>query len=266
MASCNTFSEGAGVQAGPFYSVEKDQFRADAGRRCVDAEGEPYSFASCLACFGFAKDTLLFAAEPERTLDEIKTEAIHRAENGNVSPVGLDPADVKEAFASIHTSDKDEWAAGFMGVADRYMAEAKAWRLRRQAGSHPSQRRLHSRLAFVFLRALAAARFSGQKAVLREGDRGISRGTRDSTIRRSKWCTFRLKGKPSPATCACRKVRLDPFRWFFAINGLDSRKEDLTENFSAILAHGVGYIAVDGPGTDRRRFRSARPPTACCRA
>ena len=62
---------------------------------------------------------------PERTLDEIKTEAVHRAENGMYPLIGLDPADVKEAFASIHTPDKDEWAAGFIGVADRYMAEAK---------------------------------------------------------------------------------------------------------------------------------------------
>jgi hypothetical protein len=33
-----------------------------------------------------------------------------------------------------------------------------------------------------------------------------------------------------------------------AVNGLDSRKEDLTESFSAILPHGIGYLAVDGPG------------------
>ena len=62
----------------------------------------------------------------ERTLDEIKTEAIHRAENGMYPLIGLDPGDVKEAFASIHTRDKDEWAAAFMGVADRYMNEAKS--------------------------------------------------------------------------------------------------------------------------------------------
>jgi esterase FrsA len=37
----------------------------------------------------------------ERTLDEIKTEAIHRAENGMYPLIGLDPADVKEAFNSI---------------------------------------------------------------------------------------------------------------------------------------------------------------------
>src|SRR5437868_10934126 len=65
-------------------------------------------------------------AQRERTLDEIKTEAIHRAENGMYPLIGLDPADVREAFASIHTTDKDEWAAGFMAVADRYMNEAKS--------------------------------------------------------------------------------------------------------------------------------------------
>ena len=50
----------------------------------------------------------------ERTIDEIKVEAVHRAEVGQYPLIGLDPADVKEAFESIHTADKDEWAAGFM--------------------------------------------------------------------------------------------------------------------------------------------------------
>jgi esterase FrsA len=62
----------------------------------------------------------------ERTIDEIRREAIHRAEVGQYPLIGLDPGDVKEAFNSIHTRDKDEWAAAFMGVADRYMKEAKS--------------------------------------------------------------------------------------------------------------------------------------------
>jgi len=62
----------------------------------------------------------------ERTIEEIKPEAIHRAEVGQYPLIGLDPADVKEAFESIHTADKDEWAAGFMHVADRYFNEAKS--------------------------------------------------------------------------------------------------------------------------------------------
>ena len=63
---------------------------------------------------------------PERTIDEIRTEAIHRAENGMYPLIGLDPDDVREAFRSIHTKDKDEWAAAFMAVADRYNNEGKA--------------------------------------------------------------------------------------------------------------------------------------------
>src|SRR3989454_9422217 len=66
------------------------------------------------------------AQQKERTLDEIKAEAIKRAENGMYPLIGLDPADVKEAFASIRTSDYDEWAAAFIKVADRYMAQAKS--------------------------------------------------------------------------------------------------------------------------------------------
>src|SRR6202011_5677386 len=62
----------------------------------------------------------------ERTIDEIKIEAVHRADVGQYPLIGLDPGDVKEAFTAIHTRDKDEWAEGFMGVADRYMNEAKA--------------------------------------------------------------------------------------------------------------------------------------------
>ena len=62
---------------------------------------------------------------PERTIEEIKTEAIHRAEVGQYPLIGLDPADVREALTAVHTRDKDEWAAAFMAVADRYFSEGE---------------------------------------------------------------------------------------------------------------------------------------------
>jgi cephalosporin-C deacetylase-like acetyl esterase len=40
-----------------------------------------------------------------------------------------------------------------------------------------------------------------------------------------------------------------PVPLVLAVNGLDSRKEDLAESFAAILPYGIGYLAVDGPGT-----------------
>jgi esterase FrsA len=40
-----------------------------------------------------------------------------------------------------------------------------------------------------------------------------------------------------------------------AVNGLDSRKEDLAESFGAILPSGIGYLAVDGPGTGQNPIK-----------
>src|SRR3984885_4790970 len=62
----------------------------------------------------------------ERTIEEIKVEAVKRAQNGMYPMIGMHPEDVEEAFASIKTRDKDEWATAFMHVADRYMAEGKS--------------------------------------------------------------------------------------------------------------------------------------------
>src|SRR3974390_1133711 len=64
--------------------------------------------------------------QAERTLDEIKAEAVHRAEVGGYPLIGIDPADVQEAFKSIHTRNPDEWATAFMNVAGKYENEAKS--------------------------------------------------------------------------------------------------------------------------------------------
>ncbi len=80
--------------------------------------------ASIVCAFCFALDT--HAQQKERTIDEIKAEAVKRSENGMYPLIGLDPADVREAFTRIRSTDNDEWAAGFSAVADRYMSQAKA--------------------------------------------------------------------------------------------------------------------------------------------
>jgi pimeloyl-ACP methyl ester carboxylesterase len=181
----------------------------------------------------------------ERTLDEIKTEAIHRAENGMYPLIGLDPGDVKEAFASIHTRDKDEWAAAFMGVADRYMNEAKslektdptkanadyirAWRLysfgRWPIPASPGKQRSYEKAIEAFL---AHARFWDPPLEI---------------------VRIPFEGKEIIGYLRLPKNANGPVPLVLAVNGLDSRKEDLSESFSAILPFGIGFLAVDGPGT-----------------
>src|SRR5271154_3932488 len=187
----------------------------------------------------------------ERTIDEIKTEAIHRAEVGQYPLIGLDPGDVREAFNSIHTRDKDEWAAAFMGVADRYMNEAKslektdpkkanadyirAWRLysfgRWPIPASPGKQRSYEKAIEAFL---AHARFWDPPLEI---------------------VRIPFEGKEIIGYLRLPKNTKGPVPLVLAVNGLDSRKEDLAESFSAILPFGVGYLAVDGPGTGQNPIK-----------
>jgi len=198
--------------------------------------------------------TFLFAQnfeKTERTIDEIKTEAIRRAEVGQYPLIGLDANDVKEALASVHSKDKDEWAAAFMGVADRYMNEAKtiektdpakanadyirAWRLysfgRWPIPASPGKQHSYEKAIEAFL---AHARFY------------------DPPLEVVK---IPFEGKEIIGYLRLPKNANGPVPLVLAVNGLDSRKEDLTESFSAILPFGVGYLAVDGPGTGQNPIK-----------
>jgi esterase FrsA len=198
-----------------------------------------------------------FAQEhKERTLDEIKVEAVHRAEVGGYPLIGLDPADVSEAFKSIHTSDKDEWAKGFIGVADRYMAEGKsiaqsdprkadadyirAWHLysfgRWPVESSPMKRVAYAKAIDAFL--THARSMDPPLEVVH----------------------IPFEGKEIIGYLRFPKGATGPVPMVIAVNGLDSRKEDLTESFAAILPYGIGYIAVDGPGTGQSPIKAS--PTA----
>jgi len=181
----------------------------------------------------------------ERTIEEIKAEAIHRAENGIYPLIGLDAGDVREALQSINSKDKDQWAAAFMAVADRYMSEGKAldktdptkanadyvraWRLysfgRWPVPASPGKQRSYEKAIEAFL---AHARFWDPPLEI---------------------VHIPFEGKEIIGYLRLPKDAKEPVPLVIAVSGLDSRKEDLTENFSPILQSGIGYLAVDGPGT-----------------
>ena len=185
----------------------------------------------------------------ERTIDEITVEAVRRAEVGQYPLIGLDPGDVKEAFTSIHTSDKDEWAAGFMHVADRYFEEAKSLEkstdkadLAKANADYVRAGRLYSFGRWP-IPASAGKQRSYEKAIA-------------SFLAHAKFFDPPLEvvhipfeGKEIIGYLRLPKNATGPVPLVIAVNGLDSRKEDLTESFGAILPFGIGFLAVDGPGT-----------------
>src|SRR5579864_4540002 len=61
-----------------------------------------------------------------RNLEELKAETQRRVDR-NVAPAGgLKSEDAREALANIHSLDRDEWAAAWSAIADRYASRATA--------------------------------------------------------------------------------------------------------------------------------------------
>jgi len=193
------------------------------------------------------------ALAQERTLDEIKTEAIKRAENGMYPLIGLDPGDVKEAFASIKTSDYDEWAAAFMKVADRYMAEAKALEKTDPAKANAD-----------YIRAWRTYSFGRWPVPASSGKQRAYAKALEAFLAHAKFMDPPLEvvripfeGSEIVGYLRLPKNVKGPVPVVIAISGLDSRKEDLSENFGAVIPHGIGFIGIDSPGTGQAPIKAS---------
>ena len=176
---------------------------------------------------------------PLRTLAEVKAEALARAERGSYPLIGLDPADVREAFASIVTTDRDEWAAAWSAIGDRYTA----------AGDH--------------LRAWRIYSFARWPVPLSEGKGRAYRKAVDAFLAyaRGKQLPLQVVRIPFEGREIVGYLQLPPgvaqAPVIVAIGGLDSRKEDLAERFAPLLAHGIGSLSFDMPGTGEAPIKIA---------
>ena len=210
-------------------------------------------YLAALLLISFTVISVAAQQEPrrERTIDEIRVEAIHRAEVGQYPLIGLDPGDVKEAFGSIHTSDKDEWAAAFMHVADRYFNDAKSLEK-----SDPTKANAD------YIRAWRIYSFGRWPVPVSPGKQHSYEKALEAFLDHAKFFDPPLEvvhipfeGKEIIGYLRLPKNAKGPVPLVIAVNGLDSRKEDLTESFSAILPFGIAYLAVDGPGTGQNPIK-----------
>jgi cephalosporin-C deacetylase-like acetyl esterase len=205
--------------------------------------------------FAFLSVSALSPAQEhrERTLDEIKAEAIKRAENGMYPLIGLDPADVREAFVSINTTDNDEWATAFSRVADRYMAQAKALE-----ASDPE------RASATYVKAWRLYSFGRWPAPASPGKQRAYAKALEAFLAHAKLMDPPLEvvripfdGSEIVGYLRLPKNSKGPVPVVIAISGLDSRKEDLSENFGAILPYGIGFIGIDSPGTGQAPIKAS---------
>jgi esterase FrsA len=191
--------------------------------------------------------------QKERTLDEIKTEAIKRADNGMYPLIGLDPADVREAFSHINTTDNDEWAAAFSAVADRYMTEGNSL-----LASNPAKADKD------FVRAWRLYSFARWPVPASPGKKRAYAKALEAFLAHAKMMDPPLEvvdipfeGSEIVGYLRLPKNTKGPVPMVIAISGLDSRKEDLTENFGVVLNSGIGYIGIDSPGTGQAPIKAS---------
>jgi esterase FrsA len=196
-----------------------------------------------VALLAAALCTAVSAQAPERTIEEIKVEAQARAERGSYPLGGLNPADVREALAAIKTRDRDEWAAAWSAVAAKYMAAASAAPTPKDASEN-------------YLKAWRLYYFAQWPVPSSPGKQQAYRNALDAFALRARALDPPLEvvripfeGKEIVGYLRLPKGVQGPAPLVLAISGLDSRKETMSETYNAILAHGIGFLAVDGPGT-----------------
>ena len=190
---------------------------------------------------------------PERTLDEIKAETQARAERGAYPLGGIDAGDARDALSRITTRERDDWAAGWSAVADRYMAAAHA------AGSREDKdRNLVRAWRLYYFAQWPTPSSPGKQAAY---EKALAAYLEHGALQDPPLEVVRLPFEGKEIVAYLRLPKLSgPVPVVLAISGLDSRKETVAETYNAMLAKGVGFLAVDGPGTGQAPLKVG--PTA----
>jgi esterase FrsA len=193
-----------------------------------------------LACF--VSETVS-AQTADRTIDEIKTETLARAQTGAYPVLGIQPVDAGDALGRIRTRDPDEWAAAWSAVADGYIAKAKA-------ASDPKEADAN------FVRAWRLYYFGQWPAPTSAGKQAAYQRAIDAYLQHARFfdpplevVRIPFEGKEIVGYLRLPSNAKRPVPLVLAISGLDSRKETVAETYAAALSEGIGFFAVDSPGT-----------------
>jgi esterase FrsA len=211
--------------------------------------------ALTFAALGFAAlcaGAPALAQNADRTIEEIKTETLARAATGAYPTLGIAPEDARAALALINTRDPDDWAAGWSKIADGYMEKAKAATDRQEADAN-------------YLKAWRLYYFGQWPSPTSPGKLAAYNKAIDAYLKHAKSFdppleVVRIPFEGSeivgylrlPAANVARPVPL-----VLAISGLDSRKETVSETYAAAVAAGLGFFAIDSPGTGQAPVKAS---------
>jgi pimeloyl-ACP methyl ester carboxylesterase len=196
------------------------------------------AFACALAASAHAQ------IAPQRTWPELQ-QAVQDRANRNAYPLtGMKADDVREILAQIKSLDRDEWAAAWTRMGDRYAA-----------GARDVEKSDRKAAAAAWLMAFRYHSFGGWPTPNSPGkkaafEKGVASFRTYAALSDPVLEDVRVpfEGKEVRAYLALPKgVRPAPV--VLAIGGLDSYKEYWGERVEEFLKAGLGVLCLDMPGT-----------------
>jgi esterase FrsA len=204
----------------------------------------------CIAAMAWLAGETVSAQTADRTIAEIKAETLARSQTGAYPLLGIQPVDASNALGRIASRDPDEWAAAWSAVADGYIARAKAASEAKEADAN-------------FIRAWRLYYFGQWPAPTSPGKQAAYRRAIDAYLQHARNFDPPLEVVRIPfgAKEIVGYLRLPanaprPVPLVLAISGLDSRKETVAETYDAALPEGIGFLAVDSPGTGQAPLKA----------
>jgi esterase FrsA len=189
-----------------------------------------------------------------RTLAELKADVQERSDRHAYPVSELDPAEVREALASLKTLDRDEWAAAWSAIGDRHMAEGRK--------ADPSDKAGASRHYKYAFETYLFARFplENSPGKVKAYDKALEAFTAYAKLPYPPIEIVRIPFEGKEIVGYLRlPINVRPAPLVLTIGGLDGRKENASFRNDAYLAQGVAYFSFDMPGTGQSTIRQVVP-------
>jgi esterase FrsA len=181
---------------------------------------------------------------PEQALAGLRADVQGRADHQAYPITGMKAEDVREVLAGLHSTDRDEWAAAWSAMGDRYAGRARA------AGADKAAAREAWRQAWLhyMFAAWPTQNSAGKRAAYPKSAEAFRQygALLDPPM---ETVDIPFEGRTFKAYLQLPAgVRLAPV--VISIGGLDEYKEYAVEHFNRAFLEGkLGVLAVDMPGT-----------------
>jgi esterase FrsA len=182
---------------------------------------------------------------PMEALAELKADIQTRADRQAYPIAGIKAEDVREVLGNIKSLDRDNWAAAWTAMGERYLARGRA----AEQGDKPAARMAYHQAWLHFMFAAWPAQTSPGKRAAFAKSTAAFRAYGALLDPPMEVVRIPFEGSDIVGYLQLPKgVRPSPV--VISIGGLDEYKEFAVEHFSpAFLERGLGVLTLDMPGT-----------------